>query len=182
MTTLFVAATEAEARYLPASASVLLTGIGKVAAATSLTRWLAARTPEELAELTIVNVGTAGALHPHLSGLFEVGTVLNHEISGDVIRMLGYDVRERLVIGPAETVLATGDVFVTDPLVRDALAARAQLVDMEGYAVAYVAGEFGVPVRMVKYVSDTADESAMNWNTAVNRCARVLGEWAAAQV
>lgn len=179
MPVLLVAATEAEARYLPPGVEVLVTGIGKVAAATALTRRLAAASAEELAGLSIVNVGTAGALHPHLSGLFEIGAVLNHEISADALRTLGYDVRERLFIGGGETVLATGDVFVTDPVVRDALAARAQLVDMEGYAVAYVAAEFGVPVRMVKYVSDTADESALDWNTAVDRCARILGDWAA---
>lgn len=178
MSVLLVAATEAEARYLPDSVEVLVTGIGKVAAATALTRRLAAYDVVELASLSILNLGTAGALHPHLSGLFEIGAVLNHEISADALRSLGYDARERLVLGSSDTVLATGDVFVTDPVVRDALAARAQLVDMEGYAVAYVAAEFGVPVRMVKYVSDTADESALDWNTAVDRCARILGDWA----
>ena len=119
MTTLFVAATEAEARYLPASTSVLVTGIGKVAAATALTRRLAAYDAAELGELHIVNLGTAGALHPHLTGLFEIGTVLNHELSGDVLRSLGYDARERLSIGPADTVLATGDVFVTETEKKD---------------------------------------------------------------
>ena len=42
-------------------------------------------------------------------------------------------------MGGSEIVLATGDVFVTDPAVRDRLAERAHLVDMEGYAVAYAA-------------------------------------------
>ena len=54
MTQLFVAATEAEARYLPASASVLVTGIGKVAAATALTRRLASYGAAGLASLEIV--------------------------------------------------------------------------------------------------------------------------------
>ena len=67
----------------------------------------------------------------------------------------------------------------TDPAVRDALAERAHLVDMEGYAVAYVAQELGVPLRMVKHVSDNADEGAMEWVALVDRSARVLGEWAA---
>src|SRR3712207_8189119 len=43
------------------------------------------------------------------------------------------------------------------------LAQRAHLVDMEGYAVAYAASELGVPVRLVKHVSDNADDSALAW-------------------
>lgn len=177
MHSLLVAATEAEAAHLPSDADVLITGIGKTAAATALARRLSSYDGTRLRGLQVVNVGTAGALHAHLSGLFEVGTVLNHEINADAIRALGYDPREELVIGSGETVLATGDVFVTDAVLRDALALRAQLVDMEGYAIAYVAAEFGVPVRMVKYVSDTADESAHSWNEIVDHCARQLGGW-----
>ena len=48
---------------------------------------------------------------------------------------------------------------------------------MEGYAVAYAALQFGVPVRLVKHVSDNADESAMDWPTMVDRSARALGAW-----
>jgi len=175
---LLVAATATEARYFPPSCEVLVTGIGKTAAATSLARHLASYADAERASLEVINIGTAGALLPHLSGLFEVGTVINHEISAAALRALGYDAREELTVGPGQTVLASGDVFVTDAVLRDTLARRAQLVDMEGYAVAYVAAEFGVPARLVKYVSDTADESAHSWNDVVDQCARALGDWA----
>ncbi|MBM7520494.1 nucleosidase [Nocardioides nitrophenolicus] len=177
---LVVAATRAEVAHVPAGIEVLVTGIGKTAAATALARHLAVR--DDLGDLEIVNLGTAGALHDGLAaehGLYEVGTVLNHDINADAIRALGYDPRERLVVGTGETVLATGDVFVTDPVVRARLAEQAQLVDMEGYAVAYVAQELGVPVRLVKHVSDNADEGAWEWAALVDRSARILGEWAA---
>ncbi|WGX94223.1 nucleosidase [Nocardioides sp. L-11A] len=177
---LIVAAARSEVAYVPAGIDVVVTGIGKTAAATALTRHLAGQS--DLADLVVVNLGTAGALHDGLDGehgLYEIGTVLNHDINGDAIRALGYDPRDRLVIGESPTVLATGDVFVNDPTVRTRLAERAQLVDMEGYAVAYVAQEFGVPLRMVKHVSDNADEGAMEWVALVDRSARVLGEWAA---
>lgn len=178
---LIVAATAAEAAHVPEGLEVLVTGIGKTAAATALARHLAARS--DLSDLLVVNLGTAGALRDDLAdghgGLFEIGTVLNHEINADAIRALGYDPRERLVLGDGPTVLATGDVFVTDPAVRIRLAAQAHLVDMEGYAVAYVAAELGVALRMVKHVSDNADEGAMEWVALVDRSARVLGEWAA---
>jgi hypothetical protein len=32
-------------------------------------------------------------------------------------------------------------------------------------------------VRLVKHVSDAADESALEWPALVDRSARVLGEW-----
>jgi nucleoside phosphorylase len=74
-------------------------------------------------------------------------------------------------------VLASGDVFVTDPAVRDALAERAHLVDMEGYAVAFACRRMGVPVRLLKHVSDNADESALDWPAVVDASARALGAW-----
>lgn len=176
---LVVSATRAEAAHLPEGLDLVVTGIGKTAAAAVLTRHLAGR--DDLEDLVLVNLGTAGALHDGMdaeSGLFEIGEVLNHEISADAIRALGFDPRERLRIGDASTVLATGDMFVTDPVVRSRLAAQAQLVDMEGYAFAWVAEEFGLPIRMVKHVSDSADESAMAWVDVVDRSARILGQWA----
>ena len=48
---------------------------------------------------------------------------------------------------------------------------------MEGYAVAYAARHLGVPVTLVKHVSDNADESALDWASVVSVSARALGEW-----
>ena len=77
------------------------------------------------------------------------------------------------------TVLASGDAFISDAVARQQLAERAQLVDMEGYAVAYACQRLGVPVRLVKHVSDAADESALDWPEVVDASARVLGKWVA---
>jgi adenosylhomocysteine nucleosidase len=173
---LVVAATAAEATHVPDGVALVVTGLGKTAAAVATTRALAAADRDGL---TVVNIGTAGALRDGISGLHEIGTVLNHDMNAAAIRALGYDPREMLQIGDAETVLASGDLFVTDPTVRAALAERAHLVDMEGYAVAYACADFGVPLRMVKHVSDNADESALDWPDVVERSARELGEWLA---
>lgn len=175
---LVVAATAAEAAHVPPDLPLVITGLGKTAAAAATTRALLSL--EDRTGVTVVNIGTAGALHAHLQGLHEPGTVLNHDIDADVIRSLGYDPRERLVVGAGPLVLATGDVFVADPVVRDALAQRADLVDMEGYAVAWAAQELDVPVRLIKHVSDHADDSAFDWPAQVAASARVLGEWLAA--
>lgn len=175
MHTLVVAATAAEAAHVPTSLPLVITGLGKTAAAVRTTRALAEM--RTLEGLTIVNIGTAGALRDDITGLHEPGIVLNHDINADLIRTLGYDARERLTVGDSEIVLATGDVFVTDPVVRARLADQAHLVDMEGYAVAWAAQEFGVPVRLVKHVSDSADETAMDWPAMVEASAVVLGAW-----
>ena len=68
-------------------------------------------------------------------------------------------------------------MFVTDPLVRAALAERADLVDMEAYGVALACLRLGEGVELVKHVSDNADETAFDWPTLVEASARVLGAW-----
>lgn len=173
MSLLVVAATKAEAVHVPAHLPLLVTGIGKTPAAVATARALASGNVEQ-----VVNIGTAGALRPGLTGIHVPGTAVNHDMNADAIRALGYDPREELSIASGdETVLASGDVFVSDPVVRDALAARAHLVDMEGYAVAYACHAFGVPVRLVKHVSDNADEGAFDWPTLVAASALALGAW-----
>jgi adenosylhomocysteine nucleosidase len=172
---LVVAATRAEAAHVPPDLTVVITGLGKTAAAVATTRALA---DVDLARTRVLNIGTAGALRNGLEGLHLPGVVLNHDMNADAIRALGYDPEDRLVLdGGDSTVLASGDVFVTDPAVRDLLARRADLVDMEGYAVAYACRRMGVPVRLVKHVSDNADASAMDWPRLVDRSARILGAW-----
>lgn len=177
-TPLVISATRAEAAYVPAGVEVIVTGLGKTAAAVATARALAARS---LDRVVVLNIGTAGALRDGVVGLHEPGVVLNHDINADAIRALGYDPQERLVLDASrDAVLATGDVFVTDPVVRARLAQQAYLVDMEGYAVAWAAREFGVPLRMAKHVSDNADESAHDWPSMVDRSARELGAWVTA--
>lgn len=172
---LVVAATRAEAAHVPAALPLVITGLGKTAAAVATTRAVMELGGTD--DVVVVNIGTAGALRPGLSGIHEPGTVLNHDLSADAIRALGYDPHERLEVGESGVVLATGDVFVSDPLVRDRLAQGAHLVDMEGYAVAWAARELRVGVRLVKHVSDAADERAMDWPSLVERSALALGEW-----
>lgn len=173
---LVVCATRAEAAYVPEGLPVVVTGMGKTAAAAGTADALA--TAADVQDLTVLNIGTAGSLRSGLSGVFVPSTVLNHDISADLVRALGYDPQERLQVpGGDGTVLATGDVFVTEPHVRERLAEAAHLVDMEGYAVVYACHRRGVPVRLVKHVSDDADEGSMDWPTLVDHSAAELGRW-----
>lgn len=172
---LVVSATEAEAAYVPEGIPVVVTGVGKTAAGVETAKALAAGGTEDL---VVLNVGTTGALRDGLAGIYLPSSVLNHDINAEAIRAIGLDPAEVLPIDDGDgTVLASGDTFVTDPVVRARLAERAHLVDMEAYGVAFACRQFGVPVRLVKHVSDTADEAAMDWPALVDASAKVLGEW-----
>ena len=173
--TLVVAATRAEAVHVPPACRLVVTGLGKTAAAVQTTAVLAGLDPRTT---RVVNIGTAGALRDGVSGLHLPGTVINHDMNADAVRALGYDPQEEIAVdGGDGTVLASGDVFVTDPVVRASLGGRADLVDMEGYAVAYACQRLGVPVRLVKHVSDNADETALDWPAMVEASAVALGAW-----
>jgi len=177
---LVVSATAAEATHVPAGTDVVVTGIGKTAAAAATTEALLQR---ERSGLIVVNIGTVGSLRDGLSGLFLPSTVINHDINGDAIRALGHDPADELPIdGGDGTVLASGDVFVTDPVVRARLAERAHLVDMEGYGVVFACRRLGVSVRLVKHVSDSADASAHDWPSMVEASAIALGDWLTANL
>jgi adenosylhomocysteine nucleosidase len=177
---LFVAALPEEVAALPAHADVLHLGVGKVQAATRLAHHLAGHPTVDL----VVNLGTAGALQPRPIGeVLEVGVVQQHDfdqagVSAFVGRELpGGPIELR---GPegADARLATGDHVVVSATQRAALAERADLVDMEGYAVAAVSERFGVPAWLVKAVSDSADEQAMvSWPQAIARCSAALAAW-----
>lgn len=164
-----------EAAYLgELGVDVVLTGPGKVSAAVAVSRALSERRPPE-----VLNVGTAGALRPGLGGLFRIGRVAEHDFDVAAIeRITGDTFRGELELDPgSDTVLVTGDVFVQDERLRDALAARAHLVDMEGYAVARACAAFGVPCTMLKVVSDEASTGAVrSWVETIDESARMIAE------
>ncbi|MGW0037476.1 nucleosidase [Gordonia sp. NPDC003376] len=171
---LVVSATRSEARYIPQGTRLLITGIGKVAASMALTRELSGRPQTR----QVINIGTAGALHDHHSGLFVPSQVIEHDISSAELIAMGYPVVDRWNLPDGDgTVLATGDTFVADRLRRAELAERADLVDMEGCAIAHVCAAFEVDCRLIKIVSDPADETAMDWPALVDDAARRLGDW-----
>ena len=174
---LVVVAVHLEAEHLGTDWPVLVTGIGKVSASQSILSLLgpldAPSRPSSL-----VNLGTAGALRPGVQGTYVVGQTFQHDLDSSAIAELtGTDPSPWLSLG-AGPVLATGDQFVRNPEQRSALAERADLVDMEGYAVADAARRLGLKVALVKHVSDDADHGAIkSWVESVAACSEILGRW-----
>ena len=74
--------------------------------------------------------------------------------------------------------IATGDHFVDDSEAVGVIRPLgAGLVDMETYAYAWVAEQFGVPIRVLKSVSDRAQDDAItDWRATVAACSAQLRE------
>jgi adenosylhomocysteine nucleosidase len=179
---LFVAALPEEVAALPPSAPVLHLGVGKVQAATTLAHHLATAGAD--VEL-LVGLGTAGGLGDQTVGaIVEVARVHQHDFDQPgVSRFVGREVPggPLTLPGPAGATgrLATGDRVVVDPTERARLAVDADVVDMEGYAIAAVGAAFGRTVWLTKAVSDAADADAVtSWHAALDRCSRALAAWA----
>ncbi|RWR14515.1 nucleoside phosphorylase [Microbacterium enclense] len=151
----------------------LLTGVGKIPAAYALTRALCEGAYDE-----IVVVGTAGAIDPDLEGgIYDISATIQHDVKG-LDGTFGQHVwlPARVDIAPDGVVIATGDHFVDD---ADAVALirglDARMVDMESYALAWVAQQFAVPIRILRAVSDRAQDGATElWDDVVERCSHQL--------
>ncbi|WP_431802881.1 nucleoside phosphorylase [Microbacterium sp. bgisy203] len=160
----------------PAGFERLVTGPGKLKAAYSLTRRLEAGRVDE-----IVVVGTAGSLAPagsvEASGVFDIAVAIQHDVT-DLEGVAGQHVSlpARVETGRGTATIATGDSFVDD---ADAVAfirgLGATLVDMEAYAYIWVAQQYGVPITVLKAVSDNAQDGATtHWDEAVAACSVTL--------
>jgi adenosylhomocysteine nucleosidase len=178
MVRLLVAALDAELVAFPAELpgfDRLVTGPGKLQGAVALTRALEAAPYEE-----ILVVGTAGAIDPLLKAdVYDVDAAIQHDVT-DIDGIVGQHVSlpPRLELGREGVTIATGDHFVDD---AEAVAVirplGAGLVDMETYAYIWVAQEFGIPIRVLKAVSDRAQDGAHeDWHDTVAACSAELRE------
>lgn len=152
---------------------ILLTGPGKLMAAHELTRALDSKRYDE-----VVVVGTAGVVADAVGpGIHEIAAAVQHDVF-DLAGVRGrhLSMPARVETGTEGVTIATGDVFVDD---ADAVALivslGAQLVDMETYVYIWVAQRFGVPIRVLKAVSDSAQDGATtSWDDAVAACSAQL--------
>lgn len=179
---LFVAAVDGEVEGFLEGQDVLITGIGTLNAAMKLTEYLTVARERGTLPGRVVNLGTVGALYDGLDGVYEIDTVLKHDfnllIESDIHRYL---LPETIEIPVSDELpvqgLATGDTFVTETAIRERLAVKSGLCDMEGYAIAAVCRQFDVPVTLLKQVSDPANEDSIGvWADALPRAARQLSD------
>ncbi|WES64230.1 hypothetical protein P0L94_17415 [Microbacter sp. GSS18] len=175
---LLVAALESELSAFPADLpgfDRLVTGPGKLQATYGLTRALEAGSYEE-----VLVVGTAGAIDRRLEHeVYEIAAAIQHDVT-DIDGIVGQHVSlpARVELEAGEVTIATGDHFVDDAeAVSVILPLGAGMVDMETYAYIWVAQEFGIPIRVLKSVSDRAqDDAHATWHDMVELCSAQLRE------
>ncbi len=185
MVKLLVAALEEELSAFPTEIpgwAIVVTGVGKVLAATELTAAVLEHRPE-----SILVVGTAGSIGPLPPGavIFPTATIQTDATRIDELVGRAVSAPHLIAIpgGRDEVIIGTADAFIDDAervaQIRAVDPATA-LVDMETYAYVHVAARYGIPITVAKAVSDSADEhAATTWPTTVARCSAAL--WLAVQ-
>lgn len=153
----------------------LVTGPGKLQATHALTRALERRRYDE-----IVVVGTAGAIHDEVdAAVHEVTAAIQHDVT-DLDGIIGQHVSLPAILsfGGEGHTIATGDHFIDDAGAAAGIRELgATLVDMEVYAYVWVAQQYGVPIRVLKAVSDRAQDGARHdWGEATDACSVLLFE------
>jgi len=155
---------------VPALPRILVTisGMGKVAAAVACHAQIREFKVDE-----VVNAGACGALQPEPGyapgSVFCVATAVegDHEVPGEEPRPIISDGKIDWDLRAARLITCDRPVF--DEETRRALSAKADLVDMEGAAIARVAAMYQTPWTMVKGVTDGAgplDRAALYANLA----------------
>tara|TARA_R110000850_G_scaffold168543_1_gene293534 strand:+ start:51693 stop:52247 length:555 start_codon:yes stop_codon:yes gene_type:complete len=145
--------------HIPDNIAIYYSGIGKVNATIA-----AMKAIHEKAPSLIVNFGTAGSVQPGLLGLLPIRRALQRDVITTMAPRghMPYCSRPQVYTsaGNGGYTCGTGDSFVTapDPWFQES---GIEVVDMELFAIAAVAHEHGVPWLSYKYVTDYADEKAV---------------------
>lgn len=140
---------------VPSGIPIIISGIGKVAAAVACQALI-----REHAADYLINAGACGALHD--SPDFEIGSLMRitTAVEGDHTpfekHLAPLASAGRLTVDLPAAALVTSDKPVFDPQIRADFSNLGDVVDMEGGAIARTAALYGVPWDMVKGVSDPA--------------------------
>lgn len=170
--TLFVFALASEAADEFNDCNKLISGVGKINAAYELTKAIATKKPK-----LIINLGSAG------SNVFERGTVVccTRFVQRDMdVRGLGFELYQTpfyegpvaLAYGLALKNLPIATCGSGDSFEMNHAATIYDVVDMEAFALAYVAKMENIPFLCLKYISDGADgAAATDWVVQVHLAA-----------
>tara|TARA_Y100001963_G_C6576768_1_gene351463 strand:+ start:18 stop:536 length:519 start_codon:yes stop_codon:yes gene_type:complete len=105
----------------------------------------------------VVNYGTCGACNLNLSGLIECGIISNRHAYATL------DFNSEIILSKDKNKLSSGDDFVTRTL------SNVDVVDMEGYAIAYTCQKYSTKFKCYKYITDYVSFSGYaEWNKNVS--------------
>ena len=165
---LIITALESELKRegLPSGVEIVYSGIGKINATLASIKAI-----EHFAPRRIINFGTAGKIKPQLQGLLEIGKVIQRDMETEPLAPRGqtpFCTRPYEYVSSGQFVCGSGDSFVTapDPWLHSQ---GVDVVDMELFAIAYVANNHQIPWQSFKYITDDANEHSGNeWHEKVN--------------
>lgn len=172
---LFTFALPAEAADVFTPYRHLICGIGKLQAAYHLSKAIHANRPA-----LIVNLGSAGSAHFPKGSLVCCNAFIQRDMD---VRGLGYALYETplsrqeplLKYGLSMPGLPTAVCGTGDNFEMAHSGTQYQVVDMEAYALAYVARQEGIPFLSLKYITDGADGDAPeDWTVQVHHTAHVF--------
>jgi adenosylhomocysteine nucleosidase len=173
---LIITAIESELKrdIVPAGVEIVYSGIGKINAAL-----ITIKAIDQYGPRNIINFGTAGKINPQIDGLLEIGKVIQRDMMAEPIAPRGqtpFCKRPSEYLSSGNYVCGTGDSFVTSPdpwLLSQGI----DVVDMELFAIAYVAHHHQIPWHSYKYITDDANEgSSDDWQQKVNHGQEVFIE------
>jgi len=145
---------------------LVYSGVGKINASLATLKAIEQHQPKQ-----IINFGTAGKINPSLEGLLEISKVLQRDMDAEPLAPRGktpFCDRPSEYLSSGEYVCGSGDSFVTapDPWL---LSQGIDVVDMELFAIAYIATHYQIPWHSYKYITDEANETAATaWHQKVN--------------
>jgi len=145
---------------------LVYSGVGKINASLATLKAIEQHQPKQ-----IINFGTAGKINPSLEGLLEISKVLQRDMDAEPLAPRGktpFCDRPSEYLSSGEYVCGSGDSFVTaaDPWL---LSQGVDVVDMELFAIAYIANHYQIPWHSYKYITDEANDTAANaWHQKVN--------------
>lgn len=163
---LYVMAVESEyGPHLRARLTPLMTGIGPVEAAVVVSEALTRLALADRLPSLLVSLGSAGSRHLPQTGIYQASSVAYRDMDASALGfepgltpMLGLPAVLRLgpmVPGLAQATLSTGGNVVSGAA-YDRIGA--DMVDMESYSVLRAAMRHGVPVIVLRGISDGAEE------------------------
>lgn len=145
-------------------------GIGKINAASNLTEILWNEEPD-----IVVNFGSCGNLKDYKVGeVIQVGTVHNNI---DCRPFADFGVTPETNVGPIKLSSSGVELFTTDQIYDNSrsdyskkyleMIEKCDIVDMEGYSLAYVCKQRNIPFVSFKWVSDSGEVDTWEQNAAI---------------
>lgn len=154
---------------------IIYSGIGKVNASIATFRAIKEYNPD-----LIINFGTVGKITLNLSGLIQIGSVIQRDMIAEPLAPRGsvpFSTKPNKFDSISNGhICGTGDSFVTqqdDWLTQNGV----DVVDMELFAIASVAHEHKIDWISYKFISDDANESSgQEWSKQVNQGQKLFVE------